>query len=130
MTDIRDKDDVRVIVNAFYSEVRDDDMIGPVFGSRIAPERWPVHLEKMSSFWNTVLFGEPDYRGNPFPHHMGLNIDARHFERWITLFKSVVNKHFEGPKTDEAILRADNMKQLFESKLKYIADNPNLTPIV
>lgn len=130
MRDIRDKDDVIIFVKTFYSEVRDDEMIGPIFGGRIEPERWPVHLERMSNFWNTVLFGAPDYRGNPFSHHISLNIDERHFNRWITLFKSVVNKHYEGPKADEAILRADNMKRLFESKLKYIADNPNQLPIM
>ena len=130
MTDIRDKEDVQLFVNQFYAQAREDDILGPVFSSRIKDENWPTHMNRISGFWNTILFGVPDYRGNPFSHHMGLNIDKAHFDRWISLFKSVISSNFEGEKADEAILRAEKMKELFQSKLKYIADNPNRTPVV
>jgi len=130
MTDIRDKDDVKVFVDAFYTAAREDHLLGPVFNNRIKNEDWPKHLERIYGFWNTILFGISDYRGNPFSHHLGLDIDKQHFDRWVELFQSVVNSNFKGVKADEALLRAGKMKELFESKLKYIADNPNQFPIM
>ena len=64
--DIKDKKDIKVFIDAFYEKVRVDQTIGPIFISRIPDDNWPKHLERMYSFWNTVLFAKPDYRGNPF----------------------------------------------------------------
>ena len=84
----------------------------------------------MSSFWNTVLFGEQDYRGNPFSHHINLGLEKDHFDKWIELFLGTINNLFEGPKASEAIMRAEKMRIMFEAKLKFIKDNPDNFPIM
>jgi len=123
MNDIRNKEDIKVFVNAFYTKVQKDDLIGPIFASKIADGSWDKHLERMYSFWNTVLLPEQDYRGNAFSKHADLPIQKPHFERWIALFSATIDENFEGEKADEAKMRAEKMGLLFQSKLAYIQAN-------
>jgi len=130
MHDIQSKKDIIYFVDLFYNSVREDDLIGPIFAKKIGNGDWSKHLTKMHSFWNTVLFGEADYRGNPFSHHINLNIHKEHFDRWIFLFEKAIKESFQGNKADEAMMRANRMKLLFQSKLEYIRSNPNIKPIM
>jgi truncated hemoglobin YjbI len=65
--DIENIDDIRLLVDSFYGTVREDDLIGPIFLGKITD--WPVHLEKMYRFWQTILLEEYTYNGAPFPPH-------------------------------------------------------------
>ena len=119
MKKIESIEDIKLLVDTFYSAVRKDDLIGPIFNETVQ-DRWPVHLEKMYRFWQSILLNEPSYSGRPFPPHIKLDIDTRHFERWVTLFESVVSDHFEGEKAQIAIDRAKLMGKLFEAKHAHI----------
>lgn len=120
-TDIRDKNDIKLFVDAFYTQVRQDPMLGPVFKLRIPDDAsWSPHLSIMCSFWNTVLFAESDYRGTPFPRHVGLSIGAEHFDRWIEYFYQTIDLYFSGPKAEETKDKASKMRMIFESKLKFV----------
>lgn len=130
MNDIRTKADVKIFVDAFYREVRKDALLGPVFAEKIADARWGMHLERMYSFWNTVLFAERDYRGNPFAKHASLPIQAAHFEQWIALLSNTVDGLFVGEKTEEVKWRAIKMGQIFQSKLEYIRQNDSFKNIM
>ena len=114
--DITTFDDIRNLVDTFYSQVRRDELLGPVFSDTIK-DNWSVHLEKMYSFWQTVLLNEYTYQGGPFPPHMKLNIVASHFQRWMQLFTQTVDLLFAGEKADEAKWRAGKMAELFQYKL-------------
>jgi len=124
MTDIRSKEDIQIFVDAFYMEVRKDPLIGGVFAARIKNNQWDVHLERMYSFWNTVLFGQADYRGNPFAKHAELPIEAQHFDRWIELLNKTIDSHYVGEKAEEVKLRGTKMGAMFLSKLEYLRSNP------
>lgn len=126
--DIQDLDDIRRFVNNFYDEVRRDELIGPVFDERIA-DRWPVHLEKMYRFWQTVLLEEHTYSGSPFMPHLTLAIEAPHFERWLKICFRVVDELFEGEKANELKWRAEKMARMFDAKLSYYRSNPSLQPL-
>ena len=123
MHDIRDKGDVKVFVDKFYDAVQIDPLIGPVFLARIKAEAWPSHLERMYSFWNTVLFGLVDYRGNPFSKHANLRIHREHFERWLSLLSGIIDQNFKGAKAEEVKMRAQKMGDMFQSKLDHIRSN-------
>lgn len=122
MNDISNKEDVKVLVDRFYEKVRADELIGPIFNSRIADDKWSIHLERMYTFWNTILFDASEYKGNPFQKHIPLKIDKSHFDRWLLLFESVLTENFKGVKADEALMRAQNIAHIFEQKLKYMRD--------
>jgi len=130
MKDISTAEDVKTFVDDFYTRVRQDELLAPVFKQRIPnDEDWPPHLEIIENFWNTVLFAIPAYRGNPFPKHVGLGIEAMHFDRWIQLFHQTIDDHFSGPKANEAKEKAVKMRQLFEIKLNS-SQGSNFRPLV
>ena len=122
-TDILNLDDVKLLVDEFYSKVRDNKLLSPIFNGVIG-ENWPIHLEKMYGFWQTLLLDTPAYSGSPFLKHAKLPIQKEHFETWINLFKETVNSHFTGAKADEAKWRAAKMSEMFQYKLAYYRKNP------
>ena len=116
--DIITLDDIKQLVDSFYEKVRGDELIGVIFNERIG-NRWPQHLEKMYTFWQTVLLGEHTYFGSPFPPHANLPVSHIHFERWMLLFNQTLDELFTGEKADEAKWRAAKMAEIFESKIEY-----------
>ena len=122
-TDISTLDDIKLLVNSFYGKVQKDDLIGPIFQEKIQ-DRWSAHLEKMYSFWQTILFDEHTYGGRPFPPHAQLPISQEHFERWLLLFHETVAELFEGPIANEAQARGSKMAALFQIKLDHIRQSP------
>lgn len=116
--DIQTLDDVRLLVNEFYGLVRTDELLGPVF-NEVIQDRWPVHLEKMYRFWQTILLEEHTYEGRPFPPHAPLPVDQTHFDRWLQLFHRTLDLHFSGEVTEEARWRSVRMAALFLSKILY-----------
>ena len=44
MLDTKNKSDVAVFVTSFYEQVREDDLIGPIFSAKLADDKWPEHL--------------------------------------------------------------------------------------
>ncbi len=116
MKAIQNIDDIKVFVDEFYLKVRQDDLLGPIFESRI--QDWPQHLRKMYNFWNAVLFQARDYNGNPFAHHVTLPVDLEHFERWIELFYETLDEHFTGEVVQHAKVRAAAIANTFYSKMR------------
>lgn len=117
MTDIRSLVEIKLFVDAFYNKIRKDDLLGPVFALRISDEDWPQHLEKMYGFWNTVLFFQKDYRGNPFAKHIGLHVQNVHFKRWVSLFQQTIDENFAGNKAEETKRRAESIAMVFSARL-------------
>ena len=120
--DIASLDDVRLLVDTFYGKVRLDTFIGPIFNKRIQ-DRWPQHLAKMYTFWQTVLLGEHTYYGAPFPPHARLPVDKEHFDRWLSLFSETVTELFEGEIANEALWRANKMAEMFQFKIRHYRAN-------
>ena len=121
--DILSLDDVKNLVDTFYGKVRKDQLIGPIFEERIQ-DRWPQHLAKMYTFWQTVLLGEHTYYGSPFPPHAQLPVDHTHFERWLLLFKETIDNLFSGKIADQARWRADRMAEMFQFKIQHYKKDP------
>jgi hemoglobin len=115
-------DDIKLLVNTFYDKVREDTFIGPIFNERIQ-NRWPEHLAKMYTFWQTVLLGNHTYYGSPFPPHAQLPVEREHFERWLSLFSQTLNELFTGQKAEEAMWRADKMAEMFQYKIEHYRNN-------
>ena len=116
--DIKGIDDIRLLVDTFYDKVRKDNFLAPIFNAQIQ-DRWPQHLEKMYSFWQTVLLGEHTYYSSPFPPHAKLPVDHAHFAQWLTLFTDTIQHLFSGEKAEEALWRANKMAQMFEMKIEH-----------
>lgn len=120
--DILTLDDIKLLVNTFYDKVREDTLIGPIFNERIQ-NRWPEHLAKMYTFWQTVLLGDHTYYGSPFPPHAQLPVEGQHFQRWLFLFSQTLSELFTGEKAKEAMWRADKMAEMFQYKIEHYRNN-------
>ncbi len=120
--DILTLDDIKLLVNTFYDKVKEDTLIGPIFNERIQ-NRWPEHLAKMYTFWQTVLLGDHTYYGSPFPPHAQLPVEREHFQRWLSLFSQTLNELFTGEKAKEAMWRADKMAEMFQYKIEHYRNN-------
>jgi hemoglobin len=76
---------VAELVDRFYAKVREDELLGPVFNTRI--EDWDEHLAKLRAFWSSVVLMTGRYKGQPMPVHIAISeITDKHFERWLALF--------------------------------------------
>ena len=116
MKDIENREDVKLLVDTFYNKVNKDELLGPIFND-VAAVNWDEHLPKMYNFWESLLFGAQSYKGRPFDSHMPLPLSAAHFQRWVSLFTATVNELFEGPKADEALVKAENIAGIFKFKM-------------
>ncbi|MDZ4714389.1 MAG: group III truncated hemoglobin [Cytophagales bacterium] len=111
--DITCREDVVQLVNLFYTKVKADELLFPVFKH----VDWPRHLPTMYDFWSGLLLGDGSYQGNPFQKHKWLAIDSAHFTRWLSLFKATVEECYEGDKADEAMARASTIADVFQNKM-------------
>jgi len=107
--DILHKEDIQYLVNEFYTQVKQDDTIGFIF-TEVAQVDWALHLPKMYAFWEMILLGSGEYKGNQMAKHQALNekipLEEAHFERWLSLFNATVDQYFEGENAEEAKKRA------------------------
>lgn len=117
-------DDIKLLVDSFYSKVKEDELLANIFNDRIQ-DRWPIHLEKMYRFWQTVLLDQHTYNGSPFAPHANLPVEKEHFDRWILLFYKTIDENFTGEKAKEAKWRAEKMAEMFQYKIQYYRNNPN-----
>lgn len=110
---IESREEVSLLVRTFYSKVRKDDLLGPIFNKIITD--WETHLELLTDFWETNLFFARKYFGNPMHAHIevdkkvGGTINELHFGTWINLWHETINELFEGETAEIAKNRARNM---------------------
>ncbi len=102
MNQIKARADVSELVHAFYSKIRKDDLLGPIFESHIPDELWPEHLDKLTDFWETNLFGIAKFRGSPSKKHIKVDrnlqymLTPNHFGKWLQLWFETIDKLYEG----------------------------------
>jgi hemoglobin len=121
MKKLESREDIEFLVNAFYDKVGKDETIGFFFND-VAKVNWNHHLPKMYSFWETLLFGQISYKGNPMAMHFPINaqvpMEKHHFEHWIKLWTATVEENFSGEMADMAIYKATNIANLMGYKME------------
>lgn len=121
MKKLETREDIELLVNKFYDKVAKDETIGFFFND-VAKVKWENHLPKMYSFWETLLFGQVSYKGNPMAMHFPVNekvaIEKRHFEHWIKLWTETVEENFMGEMAETAIYKATNIANLMGYKME------------
>jgi hemoglobin len=99
-----DRAGLRRLVDNFYTDIRADDLLGPVF-ARALGDHWEPHLERMTEFWSTVMLGTRSFKGNVYQKHVALaetsDVAPAHFLRWITLWNRHSSALFPGPAAEE-----------------------------
>ena len=83
------EEEVVSLVHAFYARVRQDEVLGPIFNSRITD--WDHHLAKLVDFWSAILRRTARFSGAPMPKHAALpGLSMELFERWLGLFDATL----------------------------------------
>jgi hemoglobin len=116
--DIVNIHDIKALVDVFYTKVRQDELLSPIF-NEVIKNNWISHLQTMYNFWQTLLLGEKTYYGSPFGPHSKLPIEKKHFDQWLKLFFDTIDEQFSGSKAEEAKSRAEKMAQMFLHKIEY-----------
>lgn len=102
-------------VKNFYAKVNKDPLLGPIFND-IAEVDWDEHIPKLCSFWNSIMLGTNEYKGNAMIKHLDLNkkvaLTPKHFERWLYLFEQEAH-----------IALPEDSAQLIIERAHIIADN-------
>lgn len=118
--DIKSREDIVQLVDAFYIKVRTDEQIGYLF-NEIAMVNWEKHLPIMYDFWDNILFHSGNFDGNPMLKHRMLDqkstLKAVHFKHWLKLWKKTADELFEGEKTNEIKVRAANISKFMMNKV-------------
>lgn len=99
---IASREDVDFLVRRFYEQVRDHELLGPVFNEIV--QDWEVHLVHLSDFWEMILLqtGPGAGKFNPTKVHrevdakVNYSIDQVHFGNWLELWVATLDQYFEG----------------------------------
>jgi len=110
---IENRTDINFLVHQFYNKIRADREIGFYFNDIITD--WDLHLEKLTDFWETNLFGVRKYKGNPHAVHNEVDahfnekITTNEFGIWLNHWFQTIDDYFEGENADTLKRRARKM---------------------
>jgi len=119
--ELKDREDVYVLVTAFYKKIRKDNVLGPIFNKHI--KDWPAHLNLLTDFWETNLFFVKKFKGDPLQKHMKVDagehygINEYHFGIWLNLWFQTIDELFYGEKANTAKNRARKMSTFIYLKI-------------
>lgn len=120
MKDIESLEDIKTLVDTFYSVIMKDSTIG-FFFTEVAPIDMETHMPIMYRFWGSMLLGSAEYSGNPMQKHFAMNrtnpMLPEHFDIWLSTWISTVDTLFKGEKAEEAKTRAKNIASLMSHNM-------------
>jgi hemoglobin len=121
--EIKTEEDIYELIYTFYGKVRKDDLLNPIFMSKIADDEWDIHLSKMIRFWSSMLLYTRTYSGDPMSKHFDLPIGEDHFLQWLKLFHMTIDELFTGKIAEDAKLRANGIGRIMGSTLGVSPDS-------
>ena len=90
------------LVEQFYTRIRSDALLGPIFAERITD--WPWHLDRMKRFWRSILHNSGEFSGNPMAKHLALpGLTEAHFAHWLTLFYATLGELEADPQASKLV---------------------------
>jgi len=113
MRKVENREDLSFLVRTFYAKVRQDAELGPFFNETI--KDWEQHLEKLTDFWETTLFGIRKFKGDPVTAHNAVDekfdnrISPNEFGIWLNYWIETINENFEGQNAETLKERARRM---------------------
>ncbi len=115
--DIETEEDITNLVNQFYTKVRNDELLAPVFNS-IIKDNWEGHLQTMCNFWSSILLYSKRYLNDPMAKHLPMPLEKNHFDKWLKLFEETIDETFSGCIATTAKTRAYNIARIMKSVKK------------
>lgn len=120
MNDIKNREDLEILLSKFYSKLLSDETISYIF-TDIAKINLESHLPKIIDFWNLSLFGKGDYSNNVMKIHLDLNaeekLNEKHFKTWLNAFYTTVDENFLGKNAEIIKTKALSIATVMQIKL-------------
>ncbi|MDO8878657.1 MAG: group III truncated hemoglobin [Pseudolabrys sp.] len=118
------EDAIARLVDEFYTRIRADAALGPVF-ERAIPGDWGPHLATMRNFWSSVMLTSGRYMGNPVAAHSRVaGIEIGMFDHWLALFEATCRDLFEPGIAVEFQTKAVRIAGSLKLSLFYRPDRP------
>lgn len=120
-SDIQTRADIDRLIHDFYQKIIKDEEIGYFF-TEVVQLDLTHHLPKIADFWETTLFHQAKYKGNPIVPHLAMNqkspMTKAHFDRWVTVFCETVDDLYAGTMAEMAKQRAQSIATVMQIKIK------------
>jgi hemoglobin len=118
--DIQNREDLVVLLKAFYEKVFRDEVIGHFF-TDVMHVDMETHIPRIADFWETVLLNGNAYKSNAIAPHLHINslspMKEHHFNRWLQLFGETIDSLFAGEVAETAKQRALSIATVMRIKL-------------
>lgn len=118
--DIESRKDIVGVLDAFYSKVFSDPVIGYFF-TEVVPLDLEKHIPLIADFWESVVLQTRPYGRNLLQIHRNIHelspIRKQHLDRWVALFTQTVEERYEGPNASLMIQRARSIATILQMKL-------------
>jgi hemoglobin len=120
--DLESRDDIVMVLQAFYHKVLTDAVIGHFF-TQVVPLDLQLHLPVISDFWESVLFQSKGYRKNVMEVHQHIHqlsvIRKEHLDHWVAVFTQTIDEHFAGGTASLMKQRAASIATLMDIRLNH-----------
>lgn len=121
MNDIKNREDLEILLSKFYSKLLSDETINYIF-TDVAKINLKSHLPKIIDFWNLSLFGKGDYSNNVMKIHLDLNaeekLNEKHFKTWLDYFYNTVDENFSGKNAEIIKTKALSIATVMQIKMQ------------
>jgi hemoglobin len=119
---IGEKEGIAKLLHHFYADVRQHNIIGPIFNKQI--KDWPTHLLKIGEFWARVTGGPSNYSGQMPLKHLELGLTPEHFKIWLQLWDMNCRIHLKPEEADELSRLAHEIGARLKSILSSVQSSP------
>lgn len=121
MRDIETKEDLAFLMEAFYTKMLTDEVVGYIF-TDVAQLDLKSHLPSLTNFWENMLLNGNGYKKDVMNIHLQLyqkeKLKPEHFERWLQLLSETVNERFLGETANKMLKNAGNIAKMMQIKIK------------
>lgn len=120
-SDIRNREDIYLIVCDFYKKLMVDEDIKHFFVDFTAPDALEHHLQILVDFWDNIIFYSGTYARNAMKPHLLINktkpFKTEHFTVWLKHFFASIDANFEGENAHAAKTRAQSIATVMQLKM-------------
>lgn len=119
--DIKNRDDLYVILSEFYKKLLLDDKMQHFFEKFQDKNLLEKHLQILVDFWDNILFYSNTYHKNAMLPHIDLNkkkpFKKTHFDIWLQHFSQSIDDNFNGENAEVAKNRARSIATVMQLKI-------------
>ncbi|MGV3697274.1 group III truncated hemoglobin [Flavobacterium sp.] len=120
MDDIKNQDDLYLLVDEFYKKLLADETISYIF-TDVVKINIEEHLPILVTFWSQAILGTGGYTRNLTQIHLDINakehLTPELFNIWLSHFYQTVNENFKGEKAEQIKTQALSIATIMQIKI-------------